>query len=180
MAAGRWIAAGAAAVAAGLGVWWFMRRNVTDPISSTPEEVEALARAIASEAGGEPRIIQAAVGYAVLNESIKRDTSIWRLVRGSDDAWGPQGSGGRGYVSSRLAPTASHLELARRVLSGDEPDPSNGATQFDSPRAQRALVARGAPGYYKTPEQVAASRLADGKTLVLLPGIPEERFRMWA
>jgi hypothetical protein len=180
--AGRWVAAGAAAVAAGLGLWFFMRRKpdgVADPKSSTPEEVEALARAIASEAGGEPRIIQAAVGYAVLNESIRRGTSVWRLVRGTADAWGAQGSGGRGFVSSRLAPTAAHIQLGRAVLSGDEPDPTGGATQFDSPRAQRALLARGTPGYTKTPEDVAAARIADGKVMVLLPGVPEERFRMW-
>lgn len=181
MAPGRVVAAVAVAVAAGLGLFFVMRRKggKTDPISSTPEEVEALGRAIASEAGGEPRVIQAAVGYAVLHESLKRSTSIWRLVRGTADAWGPQGSGGRGYVSSRLAPSAAHLELARLVLSGDEPDPTGGATQFDSPRAQRALLARNTPGYTKTPEQVAAARIADGKEKVLLPGVPEERFRMW-
>jgi spore germination cell wall hydrolase CwlJ-like protein len=180
MGAGRWVAAGAAAVAAGLGVFFLMRKKPgpTDPRSTTPQEVEALARVMQSEAGGEPKAIQVAVGYATINLSNARNVSIWELARGTADEWGGQGSGGR-RVSSRVPATAKMTELARAVLSGDEPDPTGGAIQFDSPRAQRALMVK-MPELYKTsPEQVAANRRSTGLELVLLPGIPEERFRMW-
>lgn len=180
MTPGRWIAAGAAAVAAGLGVYLLFGRkgDAAGPPTSTPQEVEALARVIASEAGGEPRVVQVAVGYATINLSNQRNLTIWQLARGSADEWGGQGTGGR-RVSSRLGASGAVTELARRVLAGDEPDPTDGATQFDSPRAQRALLAKMPELYHATPEQVAANRRADGLTLQLVPGIPEERFRMW-
>lgn len=181
MNAGRWVAVAAGAAAVGLGVWWLVRKKKPpmDTPTTTPQEVEALARAIASEAGGEPKQIQVAVGYAVINESNRRNVTIWRLVRGPEDEWGPQGTGGRSYISSKHAPTPAIMDLARRVLAGDEPDETEGATNFDSPRAQRALLKARATGYIKTPEEVAASRRANGLELVLLAGVPEERFRMW-
>lgn len=180
MSAGRWVAAAAAVLGAGLGIYFLVRKKKATPAATTtPQEVEALARAIASEAGGEPKAIQIAVGQAVINESLRRSVTIWALVRGSQDAWGPQGQGGRSFVSSARAPTAAITELARRVLAGDEPDHADGATNFDSPQAQRKLVASGAPGYYRTPEEVAKRRIASGQEKVLVPGIPEERFRMW-
>lgn len=180
MAAGRWIAAGAVAAAAGLGVWFLLRRKpaATDPRSTTPQEVEALARVMQSEAGGEPKIIQVAVGFATINLSNARNESIWQIARGTADEWGGQGSGDR-RVSSRMEATAKMVELARAVLSGDESDPTGGAYQFDSPRAQRALLIKMPELYHTTPEQVAENRRRDGLVLQLLPGIPEERFRMW-
>lgn len=184
MNAGRWAAVAAGAAALGFGVWWFVRKKKPpmDAPTTTPQEVEALARAIASEAGGEPRQIQVAIGYAVINESNRRNVTIWRLVRGPEDEWGSQGTGGRSYVSSRLAPTPAIMELARRVLAGDETDETEGATNFDSPRAARALIRQGHAGYdpvRNSPEAVADRRRASGLELVLLAGVPEERFRMW-
>jgi hypothetical protein len=178
---GRWVALAAGAAAVGFGAWWLLRKKKPpmDEPTSTPQEVEALARAIMSEASTLPRPAQIAVGYAVIHESNRRNVTIWRLVRGTDDEWGPQGSGGRSYISSRQAPTPAIIELARRVLAGDEPDYSEGATNFDSPAAQRALLKSKAAGYVRTPEEVAANRVANGMELVLIPGVPEERFRMW-
>ena len=181
MTPGRWVAAAAAAAAAGLGIWWLVRKKkeATNEPTTTPQEVEALARAIASEAGHEPKSIQVAIGYAVINESNRTGKTIWRLVRGPEDEWGRQGTDGRYFISSAVVPTPAILDLARRVLAGDEPDETGGATNFDSPRAQRAAMARHVPGYVRTPEEVAARRVAGGMELVLIPGVAEDRFRMW-
>lgn len=181
MQTGRVVAIAAAVGAAGLGLWWLFRRRSEGAAAptTTPQEVQALARAMMSEASREPKVIQTAIGYAVINESLRRDQTIWRLVRGSGDEWGRQGTGGRSYVSSAQVPTAEITTLAARVLAGDEADFSDGATNFDSPRAQRAALAKGVAGYTKTPEQVAENRIAGGMELVLIPGIAEERFRMW-
>lgn len=146
--------------------------------SSNPEDETALARVIASEASNEPRIVQVAVAWATINAARKVGTSITGLVKTPGNTYGPQSRGS--YASTKLAPKARHRQLARSILAGKIGDPTQGATQYDSPRAQRILLKRGAKGYRKTPEQVAATRRAAGKRLVLLPGIPEERFRMWA
>lgn len=145
--------------------------------TSTPDEIEALARAIQSEAGGSSRLIQTAVGFAVLNESIRRSDTIWHLVRGDSDSWGSQHERG-GYVASSKAPTATTRELARQILAGDIADPTGGATQFDVPKLSRSLHEKN-PDKFPSPEEVARRRRANGSTLALLPGVPEETFRMW-
>lgn len=183
MTRGEWIAVAVATLGLGaIGVFAFTRRRSDGPIGDAEptlvdQEVEALARAIASEAGGESREIQTGVGWAILNESIRRGVTLWSLVRGKTGNWGPQSA--NGYVSSAREPTAAQRELARAIMANEVTDPTGGATQFDSPAAQRALVARNSPGYVKTPEQVAAARRADGKVLVLLPGVPEDKIRFW-
>jgi spore germination cell wall hydrolase CwlJ-like protein len=146
--------------------------------SSNPEDAEALARVIASEAGGEPQAIQTAVAFATRNAARKLGTSVTMLVKTPGNTYGPQSRGS--YASTARAPNAAHRALAKRILSGAVPDNSQGAVQYDSPKAQRALLAKKAKGYKDTPEQVAARRRKAGKRLVLLPGIPEDRFRMWA
>jgi spore germination cell wall hydrolase CwlJ-like protein len=173
------VVGGAAAVGLGAFALWPRKKVPPGPdTASLGEDLEALARGIASEAGGEPRAVQVAVGWAIQNLSLARGKSIYRAARGTADEWGSQGSGGREF-SSRLHPNAKHLDIARAVLSGDEPDPTGGATQFDSPRAQRALLKSRPDIYKKTPEQVAAARRADGKVMVLLAGIPEDQIRFW-
>jgi spore germination cell wall hydrolase CwlJ-like protein len=146
--------------------------------TSNPEDAEALARVIASEAGGEPRDIQIAVAHATRNAARKLGTSVTSLVKTPGNTYGPQSRGS--YASTARAPNAAHRTLANQVLSNAVADNTQGAVQYDSPKAQRALLAKKAKGYTKTPEQVAADRRKAGKRLVLLPGIPEDRFRMWA
>lgn len=144
-----------------------------------PRDVTALARVIASEAGGEPRIVQIAVGWAVRNEAGRRGVSVSRLVTGSSGEYGSQNDGGHTYVSSARLPTPEQQDLAAAILAGAIDDPTGGATNFDSPRAQRAALARGLSGYKRTPEEVATARRRNGMELVLLEAIPEERFRLW-
>lgn len=143
-----------------------------------PRDVTALARVIASEADGEPEIIQVAVGWAVVNEARRRGRSVFDVVAPGGD-YGRQNDGGHSYVSSARLPTPAEQDLAAGILGGSVEDPTAGATNFDSPRAQRAAIARGVGGYKKTPEEVARIRIANGMEMVLLPGIPEERFRLW-
>lgn len=182
MERGEWIATivgGLGLVGIGALAFWPRKKVPPGPdTASLGEDLEALARGIASEAGGEPRVVQVAIGHAIQNLALARGKSIYRAARGTADEWGSQGSGGREFSSARPY-TAKILEVARVVLSGDEPDPTGGATQFDSPRAQRQLLKQRPDIYKKTPEQVAAARKADGKVMVLLAGIPEDQIRFW-
>lgn len=157
--------------------------------SATDREVEALARVIASEAGGEPWAVQVAVAFGTINEARTRarhgtsirgwafDGTVHNLVTYPDGQYGPQNRGA--YCSTARAASAANTSLAADVIAGRVPDLTQGAQQYDSPQAQRALLARGTPGYTKTPEEVADARIASGNALVLIPGVPEERFRMW-
>jgi hypothetical protein len=142
-------------------------------------DVFALSRVIASEEPQAPRLIQIAVGWAVRNEADRRSSSIFRLVTGSSGEYGSQNDGGHTYVTSARLPTPEHQDLASAIAAGAIDDPTDGATNFDSPRAQRAALARGLAGYKRTPEEVATARRRNGMELVLLEGIPEERFRLW-
>lgn len=160
---------------------------------SHPDDIESLARVIASEAGGEPEAIQIAVAYASMNAASKLKTSLTALVKYPDGKYGPQTRGisvkdpktgktkwKQAYCASGKDPLPRHRTLAAKVYNRKVSDPTRGAVQYDSPQAQRKLLAMKKPGYKKTPEDVAAARRKAGKTLVLLPGVPEDRFRMWA
>jgi hypothetical protein len=147
-------------------------------------DVYCLARAIASEEGGQPRFYQQAVGCACLNFArsefprLADPDAIVTLVLGSAGAFGRQGTGGR-RVSSARGPAALQLELAAQILTGLVADPTGGATQWDSPAGQRALMAEGDPLTTKTPQQVADARYAAGYQLVVVPGIDPEKLRFW-
>jgi hypothetical protein len=86
---------------------------------------------------------------------------------------------GHGYASTVRPPTIPELKLAKRILAGTDLDLTRGAIQFDSPRAQRALLKAGKKGYRKTPEDVAAARQAAGMQMVTVPGVPAETTRFW-
>lgn len=141
-------------------------------------DVYALARCIASEAGGLPALAKTAVAWAVVNEARARKTTASRLLLGREGKFAAQNVGGR-YASTARPPTASDLQIAADVLSGRVLDPTNGARRWDSPRAQRALLARGTPGYTKGPEEVAANRRAEGFGPVYLSGTDREQLRFW-
>lgn len=143
----------------------------------------ALARMVASEHPHDPEPIRIAVVWATINHARKlRITPETLLLRGkaglSDGFFGAQYTGK--YATTANDPTQQDLDTVLGVTGGQISDPTQGADQFDVPAAQRAAAKRGVTGYTKSPEQVAASRRAAGKRLVLLPGIPEEKFRLWA
>lgn len=110
-----------------------------------PDEAEALARVITSEAGS-PRYSdeeRRRIAWTVRNRARRRGVTIARLVC---SPCGPQGKA-RPFASSQGATLAS-LKLAREVLAAPaSADPTGGALAFFEPRVQDALVAQGRPGY---------------------------------
>lgn len=142
-----------------------------------------LAAALASEGGSESRAVRIAIGAAILNQArrTKGGDVVALITQGNGQSRGKLGAqnlGGR-YCASSLPPSKEDLEIAEGLWHGTIADPTGGAVQWDSPRAQRALLARGTSGYTKTAEQVAASRMKEGKKLVVLAGVPEDEIRFW-
>jgi hypothetical protein len=169
------IAGGVLAVGglAGVALYLGRRNGVSTPAEGS--EVYALARAIASEQGNLSGTAGLAIGFAIRNHARYLGRSILRTV--APNGWESQQGGG--YVATAVEPASRHIGLASQVLAPGAMDITGGAEYFDSPRAQRALLARGTPGYRKTPEQVAAARVASGLELVVLPGIDPDHLRFW-
>jgi hypothetical protein len=135
-----------------------------------------LATLIASEAGRGHPLAKAAIGWATKNQAAKKGQTIFKLVAPNGKLGSQQGR----YAASKTPPTAQDVEIASAVLEGRIKDPTGGALQWDSPRAQKTLKARGEPGYGKGPEEVAMSRQAEGRRLVTWPGIDPNYLRLWA
>jgi hypothetical protein len=132
--------------------------------------VYALARVGASEAGGQKKIAKVAVMYVVMNEADRRGSDVVSVILGSASGFGPQGTGGRGFVSSSHDPQTIDLLTAQGVVDGSIDDPTGGAVNFDSPRA------------YADPARAdvfEANRTKEGKELVVLEGVPASTFRFW-
>jgi hypothetical protein len=140
-----------------------------------PLNVWTLATVIASEAGSGPELAKAAIAHAVMNAARLKGVSIFKLIAPDGKFGGQQGR----YAASSRPPTEADVKIAEAVYSGKIKDPTRGADQWDSPRAQRALVARGEPGYTSLPDKVAASRVKAGKVAVYLPGVDREYLRLW-
>jgi hypothetical protein len=191
-----WLAIGVGVAAVGTGVYFLFFRDEDDEsededaVAETPapaalahthpQDVEALGRMITSEEGGSPQFRKEAVAWATINTASRRGVSIFALLTRPTGGYARQGPGGNGYATTAREASPADAELARQIYAGERGgDITGGATGFDSPKAQRAAVARGVAGYVKTPEQVAADRRAEGLELVLLPGVPEDDFRMW-
>jgi len=141
-------------------------------------DVEALARMAVSEAGSK-EAAQVAVMWAARNMAKRRGESVAALLlRGklaSDGKFGAQNTGK--YASTRSPSTAQSRKLAAGVMAATIPDPTRGATQWDSPAAQNALTSAGVSGYTKTADQVAAER-SKASSLVTVAGVTNIRF--WA
>lgn len=90
----------------------------------TSINVENLARVIMSEAGIYNEAEQTAVGYTLVNRMARNNT------KSVSAAW-------HGYTHGQ-SPTASVKILAKQILSGALPDPTNGATHFYSPQIMPA------------------------------------------
>jgi hypothetical protein len=201
LSGGHWAAVGTAIVAGASGLAYvLLRKGVDEDVSEDPTQPEApdalalaagvslemycLARSIASEEGGQPRLHQQAVGCALVNFArsefprLADADAVIQLVLGSAGQFGRQGSGGR-RVSSARAPIRLQLELAADILAGQLGDPTSGATQWDSPKGQRALLKQGDPLTQATPQQIADTRMAHGYELVVVPGIDPDDLRFW-
>jgi hypothetical protein len=146
-------------------------------------DAEALARLGPSEAGSS-KAAQTAVMWATVNYAKRAGLSVSQLLlRGrlksglpssSEGKFGAQNTGK--YASTRSPSTSQSRELAVGILGGKIPDPTKGATQYDAPAAQDALVGK-ATGYVKTSADIAAER-SKTSTLVMVPGVSNIRF--WA
>lgn len=143
-----------------------------------PINVIALGTAIASESSG-PYNAQLGIGWSVKNYAAKQGKSVLATVS-PDGRFAAQGSANHGYISSRLPPTTTTIAIAESILATPPKvaDPTKGAIQFDSPKAQRALLAQGR--VTDTPEQVAASRIKSGRKMVTVPGVSADELRFWA
>jgi hypothetical protein len=107
-------------------------------IPTTQDEVEALARTIASEAGSGTQDEQRAIGWTVRNrfrgKSIYAKQQPWRAQKGSDPP----------FSSARPASDV-HRKLALEILQAPQSqDPTGGATSFFEPRMQDAFTKAGA------------------------------------
>jgi hypothetical protein len=105
-----------------------------------PEEVEALARVIASEAGGGTSAEQRAIGWTERNRALASGKSLhatfypWREQKGSN----PPAS------SAREATTASRAVASDVLAAPQASDPTQGATAFFEPKLQDVLAKAGA------------------------------------
>jgi len=143
-----------------------------------PVGTVALASMLSSESGGAPDNIRIALGWTALNRVKKWNQSLTRVLI-PNGHFGEQGSGERQFATSK-PPTKRDLALAIKLASGKYPDPTKGSTHFDHPKAQRAFAAQNAYGYTKSPEAVAAERIASGRKMVTLPGVSPDYLRFWA
>lgn len=135
----------------------------------------ALARMLASEAPDRPTKI--AVGWACFNHANKLGMSVFKLLlKGIGTADGKFGAQNLGkYASTRNPPKPVDKEIAAGILAKTIPDPTGGAEFWDSPAAQAALVGKGAMGYTKGADEVAASR-SRNNVLVNVSGVVSTRF----
>lgn len=113
------------------------QKVVVIPTAGYSNEVEALARVIASEAGSGTLAEQKAVGWTVRNrfrgKSIYEGEFPWRSQKGSNPP----------FASARPA-SESHRKLAAEILAASQSqDPTGGATSFFEPRMQDAFAKAG-------------------------------------
>lgn len=133
-----------------------------------------LAAMIASEAGGMHDLAKVGVAHAALN-MVKRSGRSLHAHLTPDDRVGSQF--GR-YASTRIMPSASEIEIAEGVLNSRYRDPTGGAIQFDSPKAQQQGYNEGWAGY-GSPDRLTKKRMDAGLEPIALRGIPESQIRFW-
>lgn len=98
--------------------------------SADADEIEALARTIASEAGSGTLAEQKGIGWTVRNRF--RGKSIYAMQY----PWRAQKGGNPPFSSARPA-NDTHRKLAREILAADQSqDPTGGATSFFEPKMQ--------------------------------------------
>jgi hypothetical protein len=95
---------------------------VLKPGLATEENIRQMATTLTAEANGYSEAAQIAVGWTILNRMIRN---------GRDDV----ATIVRAYSKEKPTPSAEALELARKLLNGEIPDNSGGATHFYSPQS---------------------------------------------
>ena len=144
----------------------------------------ALASAMQSEE--KTRAGRMAVGWAVRNYCHRHrcsvaDQLLKSMRRGrrqpSHGHFASQEAPGK-WASTASPPTAETLRMAQ-IIQQDPPaipDPTGGATAWDSPSLQDLMHARDPLTYPKDSRQVAADRTAAGGREVMVDGVPNTRF----
>jgi len=149
--------------------------------ADVPVAVYALARVAASEAGGQKKVAKAGVMWVCMNQAAHLGKNVVQVILGSAQAFGPQGTGGRGFVATSKDPQTIDLITAQGVVDGSIDDPTGGALNFDSPRSYTDKIVDGE--VVKTREEriqeFEDNRASEGKELVTLEGVPESTFRFW-
>jgi len=119
-----------------------------------PDDVEALGRVLASEAGAArySRAERVAIGWAVRNRAARNDATVYALLA-------PLGREQRGSdppMSTAQLATAADYATAREVLTAPKTsDPTHGAGAFFEPDVQTIAVERGRL-YRSDPQRYAA------------------------
>jgi hypothetical protein len=142
-----------------------------------PMAVIAMATMIASEASRKDSA-KIGVAWAAMNYMIRTKKGLVPILM-PDGRFASQNVKGHGYASTAQPPSKRDIQLAEQIIAKKIPDPTHGSIQFDSPKAQRQLVARGAAGYKNSPEAVAAQRRKEGKVEVHLADISPDDLRFW-
>lgn len=153
-------------------------KQVYDFGNANARDVYSMARAIRSEVGDKGgEITKTGVGWAIYNRAQDYGMSIYSLLTKNDSYISEFGGAKNG--STRQDPYASDADVAMAVLYGGSIDPTNRSIGWDSPRGQRAALAKLIPKYSRTPEQVAAARVAQGLAEVHLDGVNPDFIRFW-
>ena len=124
---------------------WNRRTDDGGPPLFIPDEVEALARIITSEAGSGPIAERMALGWTARNRARagRPPVNIARLVCAPCG----ESSGNARPFSSRMPATAANRELAAMILASPQSeDPTQGAESCFEPGLQDRLYAAGKPG----------------------------------
>ncbi len=137
--------------------------TATYPTYDQVDDVTAVGRILRSEVGNGPLDELVAIAWVARNRAKARGVSIRRLV-----CWPQCGPGGKGPTgsrpfSTRLAPSARGLDVARTVLAAPQSqDPTKGAIAAFEPALQDKLFAEKRPGYNYDAEGIRTRWAADG------------------
>ncbi len=152
--------------------------------SGYPLDVYAMASCMQSEEKT-PRG-RLAVGLALWNAVKKNRSRIPKQLLFSKrrDGNGHFGTQAGRYAATSHPPTATTLQLAEAIIAGRVEDFTQGAIQWDAPKAQDAnhkLYLKDPekyPEYRFSSKDIEEQRTRAGRRMVLVPGVPDTRF--WA
>jgi len=148
-----------------------------------------LAAMISSEHGNDAQAYKEQIAFACINEARARGKSVSALLLAANEGrhsgkFGSQANieGGEPYksdkyASTKVVPYEDDLAIASLALSGLIDDYTEGARQFDSPKAQDSLYAKGK--YSLDADGLAAKRQSEGKIEVNPPDINPRILRFW-